>query len=94
MLLLTFFCPHSNPVQALMMKPKTKNQVVPILTNTSLMILRLIGKYFHLMQMLEPIASDVFSSMTQLLDFYVLTIYKHFTRDLVRFSAFHYLSTT
>ena len=77
-----------------MMKPKTKNQVVPILTNTSLMILRLIGKYFHLMQMLEPIASDVFSSMTQLLDFYVLTIYKNFTRDLVRFSAFHYLSTT
>ena len=42
------------------------------------------------MQMLEPIASDVFSSMTQLLDFYVLTIYKHFTRDLVRFSEFYY----
>ena len=62
---------------------------VPILTNTSLMVLRLLGKYIHLMQMLEPISNDVFISMTQLLDFYVLTVFNHFTRDLVSIYLFH-----
>ena len=56
---------------------------LPILTNTSLMLLRLCGKYIHLMKDLQPIASDVFRAMTQLLDFYVIVVYNFFTKDLV-----------
>ena len=54
-----------------------------MLTNTSLMLLRLCGKYTHLMKDLKPIASDVFRAMTQLLDFYVIAVYAFFTKDLV-----------
>ena len=54
------------------------------MTNTSLMLLRLCGKYTHLMKDLKPIASDVFRAMTQLLDFYVIAVYAFFTKDLVR----------
>ena len=57
---------------------------LPVLTNTSLMLLRLCGKYTHLMKDLKPIASDVFRAMTQLLDFYVIAVYAFFTKDLVR----------
>ena len=64
-------------------RPKLNNPQVPILTNTSLMLLRLIGKYLHLMQMLEPISNDIFHAMNQLLEFYVLTVYRHFTKNLV-----------
>jgi hypothetical protein len=46
------------------------------------MLLRLCGKYIHLMRDLKPIASDVFLAMTQLLDFYVLVVYTFFTKDL------------
>ena len=47
------------------------------------MLLRLCGKYIHLMKDLQPIASDVFRAMTQLLDFYVIVVYNFFTKDLV-----------
>ncbi|XP_059085290.1 syndetin-like isoform X2 [Tigriopus californicus] len=54
----------------------------PILTNTSLMILRLCGKYIHLMKALEPIASNVFISMMQLLEYYLFVVFNFFTKDL------------
>lgn len=47
------------------------------------MLLRLCGKYLHLMQALEPIASNVFVSMSQLIDFYVLAVFEFFSRDQV-----------
>ena len=56
---------------------------VPFVTNTSLMLLRLCGKYLHLMHMLEPISDDVFSAMTMLLDFYLMNVYDLFTSGLV-----------
>lgn len=48
------------------------------------MILRLCGKYIHLMKALEPIASNVFISMMQLLEYYLFVVYNFFTKDLVR----------
>ncbi len=45
--------------------------------------IKCIGKYIHLMRALEPIASSVFVSMTQLLDYYLLVVYTFFTRNLV-----------
>lgn len=59
-----------------------KGHEPPILTNTSLMILRLCGKYIHLMKALEPIASNVFISMMQLLEYYLFVVYNFFTKDL------------
>ena len=53
-----------------------------ILTTTSLMLLRLCGKYLHLMSMLQPIAKDVFIAMTQLLGYYFLNVHSLFTKDL------------
>ena len=55
----------------------------PVLTNTSLMLLRLWGKYLHLLQMLEPISDEVFLAMTNLMDFYLFNVYQAFTKDLV-----------
>ena len=56
----------------------------PVMTNASLMLLRLCGKYLHLMQRLQPIAYDVFVAMTQLLEYYFMNVHTFFTRDLVR----------
>ena len=54
-----------------------------VLTNTSLMLLRLCGKYLHLMKALEPIASNVFTSMTQLIEFYLLVVHEFFAKAAV-----------
>ena len=64
---------------------KLEKGQLSIVTNTSLMLLRLCGKYLHLLQALEPISIEVFACMTNLLDFYTLTVYDIFTQDLVRF---------
>lgn len=56
----------------------------PFITSTSLMLLRLFGKYVHLLQMLEPISSQVFGCLTQLMDRYLMAVFKYFSQDLVR----------
>lgn len=61
----------------------TSNADHPVMTNASLMLLRLCGKYLHLMQRLQPIAYDVFVAMTQLLEYYFINVHTFFTRDLV-----------
>lgn len=55
----------------------------PFITSTSLMLLRLFGKYLHLLQMLEPISSQVFGCLTQLMDRYLMAVFECFTKDLV-----------
>ena len=59
------------------------NRESVMLTNSSLMIIRLWGKYLHLMKVLSPVAVNVFSSMAQLLDYYTLSVYDYFTRNQV-----------
>ena len=61
----------------------SKGSDFPVMTNASLMLLRLCGKYLHLMQRLQPIAYDVFVAMTQLLEYYFINVHNFFTRDLV-----------
>ncbi|XP_065839973.1 syndetin-like isoform X2 [Oscarella lobularis] len=53
----------------------------PILTNSTLMIVRFFGKYMQMMNLLKPIAFDVMQSMSQLFDFYLYTIYAFFASD-------------
>ena len=60
----------------------------PVITTTSLILLRLCGKYLHLMQMLRPIAADVFLAMTQLIEYYFVNVHILFSNDLVRYSIF------
>ena len=81
----------SNAVTSAPIAPKKKHKKlttkktaeIPILSNTSLMMLRLFGKYLHLMQMLEPISTDVFKAMTQLLDYYLVNVHTFFLPYLV-----------
>ncbi|GAB1605109.1 syndetin-like isoform X2 [Argonauta hians] len=54
---------------------------VAIVTNTSLNILRVIGRYMKMMNILKPIAFDVISCMSQLFDYYMYSIYIFFSSD-------------
>uniref|UniRef100_A0A6A7G7D6 Syndetin-like n=3 Tax=Hirondellea gigas TaxID=1518452 RepID=A0A6A7G7D6_9CRUS len=47
---------------------------VAVVSNTSLAILRLVGKYLRMMKLLQPIAYDVFVCLTQLVHYYLYTI--------------------
>jgi hypothetical protein len=55
----------------------------PIVTNTTLNVLRLFGKYMHMMNILRPIAFDVMLCMFQLFDYYLFTVYKFFAKDML-----------
>ncbi|KAF5290040.1 hypothetical protein FQA39_LY14821 [Lamprigera yunnana] len=54
----------------------------PILTNTSLSVLRQIGKYLQMCRLLRPIAFDIILCMAQLFDFYVYVVHFFFSADL------------
>lgn len=56
----------------------------PILSNTTLSVLRLCGKYLQMCRLLKPIALDVIKCMCQLFDYYLYNICHFFTADLVR----------
>ncbi|XP_074055468.1 syndetin isoform X4 [Macrotis lagotis] len=53
----------------------------PILTNTTLNVIRLVGKYMQMMSMLKPIAFDVVHFLSQLFDYYLYAIYTFFGRN-------------
>ncbi|XP_036594519.1 syndetin isoform X4 [Trichosurus vulpecula] len=53
----------------------------PILTNTTLNVIRLVGKYMQMMSMLKPIAFDVVHFMSQLFDYYLYAVYTFFGRN-------------
>ena len=67
---------------------KEKSWVAPppkqgiCLGNTTLMVLRLVGRYSHLMNLLHPIADEILLGMKQLFDFYLFTVHKFFSSDL------------
>ncbi|XP_045136373.1 syndetin-like [Portunus trituberculatus] len=50
----------------------------PIVTNTTLTILRLIGKYIQMMRLLQPIAFDVMVCLSHLFDYYLYTVFTFF----------------
>lgn len=55
----------------------------PILSNTTLSVLRLCGKYLQMCRLLKPIALDVIKCMCQLFDYYLYNICHFFTKGLV-----------
>ncbi|XP_075900528.1 syndetin isoform X2 [Nelusetta ayraudi] len=58
---------------------KTNN--APILTNTTLNVIRLVGKYMQMMSILKPIAFDVIHCVSQLFDYYLYAVYTFFGRN-------------
>jgi len=57
---------------------KDRRSNPPVLTNSSLTVLRQFGKYMRMMSLLEPIAFQVITCMSQLFDFYFYTVYRRF----------------
>eukprot|EP00003_Mantamonas_plastica_P011485 TRINITY_DN211_c3_g1_i1.p1 TRINITY_DN211_c3_g1~~TRINITY_DN211_c3_g1_i1.p1 ORF type:complete len:1233 (+),score=411.14 TRINITY_DN211_c3_g1_i1:159-3701(+) len=50
----------------------------PIVTATTIQVLRYLGKYLNMMEVLEPIADDVFQSMCQLFELYMFCVFRMF----------------
>ncbi|RZB39971.1 DUF2450 domain containing protein [Asbolus verrucosus] len=64
-------------------KKKEKQSVKTlILTNTTLSVLRQMGKYLQMSRLLKPIAYQIISSMNQLFDFYLYSVHSFFAADL------------
>lgn len=53
----------------------------PVLTNSSLNVLRLFGRYIQMMSVLEPISYEILISIYNLLDHYTVAVYKKFGPD-------------
>ena len=52
----------------------------PIVTNTTLNVIRLFGKYLHMLDTFEIISTDVINYMMQLFNFYFYYIYFNFAK--------------
>jgi len=52
-------------------------------SNTAIMVLRLVGRYSHMMKVLTPIAGEVWRGICQLFEFYLYTVNMFFSRDLM-----------
>lgn len=50
-------------------------------TNTALNVVRLTGRYLHIMYLLRPISHDIIKALMELYDYYLFTIYRFFTLD-------------
>lgn len=77
-LLLFFDC---RPLQK--EKRDKHNAKIPILTNTTLTVLRQMGKYLQMSRLLKPIAYNIIMCMNQLFDYYLYAVHSFFTSDLV-----------
>ena len=51
------------------------------LANTTLMLLRLFGRYTHLARLLHPIAGDILRGMTQVFQYYAYTVHAFFVHE-------------
>ncbi|XP_076349286.1 vacuolar protein sorting 50 isoform X2 [Tachypleus tridentatus] len=60
----------------------SRRRQILILTNTTLNVLRLFGKYMQMMNLLKPIAFDVLICMSQLFDYYMFSVYTFFSREI------------
>ncbi|KAJ8933780.1 hypothetical protein NQ314_013816 [Rhamnusium bicolor] len=63
-------------------KKEKHHHKAPILTNTTLSVLRQIGKYVQMSRLLKPIAYQIISCMNQLFDYYLYSVHLFFARDL------------
>jgi hypothetical protein len=58
---------------------------LPILTNTTLNVIRLFGKYIHILSIFKIISHQVINYLMQLFYFYLYFIYMDFSREEVGF---------
>lgn len=77
---------HSKSTKSLSVK-SSKGQA-PILTNTTLNVLRLFGKYMQMMNVLKPVAFDVLICMSQLFEYYMFAVYIFFATNMTGCSDF------
>lgn len=68
------------PPQATTITPPQSSTLT--VTNTSLTVLRCIGRYLYFCKLLHSIAPHIVMSMTELLDFYLYAVHDIFSRDL------------
>lgn len=64
-------------------KKEKHNVKAPILTNTTLTVLRQIGKYLQMSRLMRFIAYNIIMRMNELFDFYLYAVHAFFTSDLV-----------
>ncbi|XP_046842734.1 syndetin-like [Xenia sp. Carnegie-2017] len=65
----------------------------PVVTNTTLNVLRLFGKYMQMMNVLKPIAFDVVICVSQLFDYYLFAVQRFFCPFIMDESKSYDLST-
>lgn len=53
----------------------------PALTNSSLNVLRLFGRYIQIMTVLEPISYEILMKIYSILDYYIMIVYRKFGPD-------------
>ncbi|XP_060572099.1 syndetin-like isoform X2 [Ruditapes philippinarum] len=73
---------HSRPGRRRYSRSRSYQKHVSIVTNTSLNVFRVIGKYIQMMRLLKPIAFDVMTCMAQLFDFYMYSVFIFFGTEL------------
>ncbi|GFG36817.1 hypothetical protein Cfor_08649 [Coptotermes formosanus] len=71
---------HSKPSSKKMSRREFMK--APILTNTTLTVLRQCGTYVQMSRLLRPIACEVIECMSQLFDYYLFAVHTFFTADL------------
>lgn len=64
-------------------KKEKHSTKAPILTNTTLTVLRQMGKYLQMSRLMKPIAYNIITRMNELFDFYLYAVHSFFTSDLV-----------
>ncbi|UXI14187.1 coiled-coil domain-containing protein 132 [Sarcoptes scabiei] len=62
------------------------DQIDMIVTNTSLNVLRLMGRYMNIMFLLRSISPDIVKAFLELFDYYFYTIYQFFSLDSLNFN--------
>jgi len=50
----------------------------PLIASTTVNVLRFIGKYFQMMKVLQPLSYPIFTAISQLLEYYVYTVFTFF----------------
>ncbi|KAL1403570.1 hypothetical protein pipiens_005635 [Culex pipiens pipiens] len=75
-------CFQDQSPEAKQAKPSTTSSSGLTVTNTSLTVLRCIGRYLYFCKLLHSIAPHIVTSMTELIDFYLYSVHELFSRDL------------
>ncbi|XP_059490608.1 syndetin [Neocloeon triangulifer] len=68
----------------------TRERHTVLVANTTLSVLRLIGRYLWMMHLLQPIALDILRRLTQLFDLYLYVIHSFFAKEKPSTREFEY----